>query len=104
YLDALSMVGSLILPYSFILSVPSPTNLCTLSLHDALPIYALVFRRVVLFSEQDGIRREQSGYAIGYAGHRDWRCATGQHDKQQGDRKSTRRTPVTVKSRMPSSA
>src|SRR5437762_11973065 len=68
-------------PSSYFFTDPAPTEIYTLSLHDALPIFALV---VIALTIARGIERSQLGY--GFATIRDDELAA----EASGDRKSTR--------------
>src|SRR5207248_10145040 len=95
-------LSSLAVPFSF--NDPPPTAIYTLSLHDALPI--LTFNPVSDHATQVSLQldaeprsvSEKIGDALGAL---DRQVKT---DLEKLDRKSTRLNPVTVRSRMPSSA
>src|SRR5207253_10782415 len=104
------------------LRVTSPICLDPLSLHDALPIFrqvddAATRRRAgSRAADDEGTARAGDAMGVSRRGHRTWllasdgplagdsRVAAARAVASPEDRKSTRLTPVTWPSRMPSSA
>src|SRR5438270_13204218 len=92
--------------FLFFFNAPPTTEIYTLSLHDALPIWPGHRRHGSAGQDQRRRLRPARHGATGRV------CPTGGRGhppiaairQDREDRKSTRLTPVTVKSRMPSSA
>src|SRR5699024_11282784 len=63
----------LLFAHSFLCTVPLPLSIHTLSLHDALPIWDLMWRDVLLdlvFSIEEGlVRDEKAGGRLGCSNH-----------------------------------
>src|SRR5206468_9534807 len=83
-------------PLSFLFNLPAPTEIYTLSLHDALPIYRRVARRRRRETDWSAIHAD-SVWIAGAAREPDFHRASGHETERNasragglGDRKSTR--------------
>src|SRR5207249_11640917 len=92
-----------VVPLSFSFTDTPPTEIYTLSLHDALPILVERLRHAdLLVRARDVGVAGRALFVVDVSG-----SGGGEQDREDefhGDRKSTRLTPVTFRSRMPSSA